>query len=215
MKGQLAPVFDADCRVPVERIFAVLNIVIRVAVTESIRKDLIEHSVLDPRGLPVVRQQNEIVGLIRQVCCDAKLVVVVHGIVADNVELILHTVFADPKLGRVIHQTVDDLAAFHLHQITYPIWYASEEDVLYWRILIHSQFDCDCFPQFWLWVTDKKSAAVTIYALQPFRLLHFRLLAFKQIYKVSVSLWKNRCQDNQTFGENVVFYLIVNAKNEQ
>ena len=80
-------------------VFAILDIVGGVAVAEPLREDLVEHRLFDPRRLIIIRQQDKVISMVRQVGGDVPLGVEIDRICADKVKVVLDALLGDTQRG--------------------------------------------------------------------------------------------------------------------
>ena len=159
------PVFHADGRMPVLAVFAGLDVAAWVAVAETVRENLIENRLFYPFRLDIVRQEHKIVGVVRDIGSDFLLVIEIHRVIADQIEMILHPVFTHFQRRFVIHQPPLLFDNAHFLQLLRAIGNGAQKHMPHRRVLIHPEPDGSRLKQFGSRIAYKHSRPVAVYAL--------------------------------------------------
>ena len=161
------PGLDLDGGVAVHGVFAGLDVVGGIAVAKALREDLVEDRLPDPGRLYVVRQQDEVGALVRQTGRDAPLGIEIHGVVGDQVELVLH-----PALGHAQLRLPPDQApvpadrAGGQHGVG-PVGDRAQDHGLHRGVVVEAHPDPHRLPQGRGGIRDEIGGAVGIDAFNP------------------------------------------------
>ena len=103
-QGRIVPVLHVDGREAILAVLPCLHIVARVSVAEALGKDLVKHCILHPGGLHIVRQEHEVIAVLRKIGCDLLLRIEIDAILRGNVEMVLRPPLDDGQLAGPIHK---------------------------------------------------------------------------------------------------------------
>ena len=152
---------------PCVLIFTGADIVRRIAVAKTLRKNLVKHRSIHPIRLPVIRQQHKIIGLIRQIGRHAILCIKEDLLIRHQLEPVLVAVLRDRELCRVIGQPVFLLNPLSLVVTLRPIGQGAHPDAFDRRIRRKTDRDRNPVSQLRCPAGYKIRRSVTVYAVQP------------------------------------------------
>ena len=159
--------FHMDAGVAILGIFPGFDIVRRVSIAESLRKNLVKYRVLHPGRLHIVRQQDKIIAVLRKVGGDLLLGIEIDHILADNVKMILHPLFNHLQGALPIDKAIYFLRPVHIHLQLSAIGRGAKDHMLHRGIGIHPQANGDGFMKLWSRIGHKGGRAVGIDTFKP------------------------------------------------
>ena len=166
-QGLCVPAFHPDARVSILAILPGTHIVAGISIAEPLRKDLIEHRMLHPRGLHIVRNQLEIVAVFREIGCDLFLVIKIDLLSADYVKVVAHPVLIHPQRTFPVNKTILPVGFAHIYLPFPTIGCRAKDYILYRCVFVHPQSDRHRFKELGGRVGYECCASVAVNTFKP------------------------------------------------
>ena len=161
------PVGNFYRREAVLGIFAGFNVVFRVSVTEALRENLIKNGIPDPFRLFIVREEDKIRAVVRNMGGNSPLGIVINLVFAGQGKLIGHAVFGYFQLCFVPDEAALGFNGSHFGEIFGSVGIGDEHDVFYGSIFIKANPDFYGFGKVWVRIAEERFRSVAVDAYEP------------------------------------------------